>query len=310
MHKILKLLLILLVLAIAACGVVLYRPDLDPAELEELYAGGASRFLEWDGLRIHYRDEGAGPPLLLIHGTAASLHTWDAWVAELGERYRLVRLDLPGFGLTGPEPDHDYSIERRVDVLVALLDHLGIERATVAGNSLGGYVAWQLAWRRPERVDALVLVDASGYPKGPSSGGNIFDLGRVPVLGPLLSKLTPRALVAAGVRQAYGDPSVPSPELIDRYYRLLRRAGNRQALLVALNRERRDDTARIPGITQPTLVMWGEEDQLVPVADAERFHEDLPKSQLVVYPEIGHLPMEETPERSARDATAFLEGLL
>ena len=301
-----KRLLILLAVAVIAGGVFFYRPDVPPAELEARYADVASRFLEWDGLRIHYKDEGSGPPLLLLHGTASSLHTWDGWVAELRDRFRLLRLDLPGFGLTGPEPHHDYSPERRVEVLAALLDHLGVERCSVAGNSLGGYLAWQLAARRPERVDRLVLVDAAGYPEHRATGMTVMDLGRIPVLSSVLGKLTPRFLIAAGVREAYGDPSRATPEIIDRYYRLLLREGNRQALLAGLNSERPAELDAIRSISRPTLVMWGREDRLIAVELAERFHQDLPDSELIVYPGIGHVPMEEIPRRSAQDAEAFL----
>ncbi|MEM7584829.1 MAG: alpha/beta hydrolase [Acidobacteriota bacterium] len=254
---------------------------------------------------MHYKDEGTGPAVLLIHGTASSLHTWDDWVAELRDRFRLVRLDLPGFGLTGPTADDVYSAERRTDVMVALLDHLNIRVAAVAGNSLGGYLAWQLAWRHPERVDRLILLDASGYPRD-EPGGTVLSLAGVPLLGQVLGRFTPRSLVAAGVEESYYDPAKVTPELIDRYYDLLLRDGNRQALLAAFRAGWRDEHHAIRTLQQPTLVMWGAEDRLVPVADAERFHQDLPSSELLIYPEVGHLPMEEIPARSARDAAAFL----
>ena len=306
MKSILKRLLALLAVALIGPVVILFRPDLASEQLEAQYTDSASRFLKWGGLRIHYKDEGAGPALLLIHGTASSLHTWDGWVGELEDQFRLVRLDLPGFGLTGPEPEHDYSTARRVEVLTALLDHLQVDRCSVAGNSLGGYIAWQFAARRPERVDQLVLIDAAGYPKHSSTEMTVMDLGRIPVLSTVLAKLTPRFLIAAGVRESYGDPDLATPEVIDRYYRLIRREGNRQALLLGLNNKRPIEIDLIRSISQTTLVMWGEDDRLIAVELAERFHRDLPNSELIIYPNIGHVPMEEIPVRSAQEAATFL----
>ncbi len=305
MKKLFIRLAVALAIILVGSGALLYRPELSPAELEARYADDASRFLDLGERRIHYKDEGSGPALLLIHGTGSSLHTWDGWVAELREDFRIVRLDLPGFGLTGPEPDHDYSPERRVEAMVALLDHLGVQRCSVAGNSLGGYLAWQLTVRHPDRVDAQVLIDAAGYPQQ-RPGMTVMDLGRVPILRGVLSRLTPRFLIAAAVRESYGDPSLVAPALIDRYYELLRRQGNRRAMLTGLNAERPPGHDKIRTINQPTLVMWGTEDRLISVELAERFHGDLPSSELLVYPDIGHVPMEEIPERSARDARAFL----
>ena len=306
MKRTLKTLAAALAVVVAGLGVALERPDLPVAELEARYAGDASRFVELLGLRVHYRDEGTGPPLLLLHGTASSLHTWDGWVRELRGDFRLLRLDLPAFGLTGPERDHDYSEARRTDVMVALLDHLGVGRCSVAGNSLGGFLAWQLAVRHPERVDRLVLIDAAGYPEPRPGGKTVMDLGRIRGLRGVLSRLTPRFLIAAGVRESYGDPARLAPEVIDRYWELLRRPGNREALLVELNRPRPEEHGAIKDLRHPTLVMWGREDRLIKVDFAERFHRDLPDSELVIYDGVGHVPMEEIPARSADDARAFL----
>lgn len=298
----------LALVALALPLALAYRGELEPAPLEALYAGPESRFVEVGGVRLHYRDQGDGPPVLLLHGTAASLHTWDGWVSELRGDLRLVRLDLPGFGLTGPDPEGDYSTPRRVEVLTAFLDRLAIERCAVAGSSLGGYLALELAIRHPRRVERLVLVDPAGYPQRRGGGATVLDLGRLPYLRHLFSRLTPRLVVAAGVRQAYGDPARAGSELVDRYYRLLRRRGNRQALLEALSGERALEPAALRSLKQPVLLLWGSEDRLIDVRQAELFQRDLPRSRLVVYDGVGHVPMEEIPRRSARDARAFLSA--
>ncbi|RMH15675.1 MAG: alpha/beta hydrolase [Acidobacteria bacterium] len=308
-------LVIILVLAFFAmnCGFLLvnYRPDVPPERLNEEYADGRSRFVAVDGANVHLRDEGearAGtPPLVLIHGTAASLHTWEGWVRELSHDLRLIRFDLPGFGLTGPNEDHDYRISRYARTLDALLDALGVGRVDVAGNSLGGYVAWVYALERPQRVRRLILIDAAGYASDvPGAKPTTLDAGRVPLLRSLLRKVTPRSLVRSGLLEVYADDSKVTPALVERYYRLLLRAGNRDALIARLSTPWEDREGEIPSIRQPTLIQWGGQDRWIPPAVGERFHADLPHSELLIYDDLGHVPMEEDPVRTARDARAFL----
>ena len=166
---------------------------------------GTSRFVDVDGMSVHYRDEGAGPPLLLIHGTGASLHTWDAWSAALSGTHRVVRLDLPGFGLTGPQPDGDYRIDTYVDMVDHFATKVGLDRFALAGNSLGGQIAWRFAARHPEAVNALILVDAAGYPRSVKPP-LVFRLGRVPVVSSLMGHLDPHMLVESTLKRTYGIP--------------------------------------------------------------------------------------------------------
>lgn len=299
--------LLLVALGLVAAVASMARPDLSRDELVARHAGPPSKFVEIEQMQVHYRDEGVGPPLLLLHGTSSSLHTWDGWVSRLVAGRRVVRLDLPGFGLTGPAPDHDYRSTRLARVARTLLDRLGIDRADVAGNSLGGRVALTLASESPERVGKLVLVDAAGM--SGQAPPQIFRVARAPVVGGLLRWITPRFLVAKNVREVYGDPSRVDDPLIDRYYELARRAGNREALLKRLNGPRDPDLdAELPRIGARTLVLWGERDRWIPVELGRRMAAGLPDATLVVLPGAGHVPMEEAPQESARVASDFLSG--
>ncbi len=286
-------------------GATTYERDLSVPELAVDYGGEEARFADLPAATVHYRDQGSGPPLLLLHGFGSSLHTWDGWVAELEDSFRLVRVDLPGFGLTGPFVHRDYRAERYLELLDDFLGRLGVDRCSIAGNSMGGFFAWRYALHRPARVDKLVLIDPAGYPDMP--GGNTVQIARVPVLKDLIQHFTPRFLFARALREAYADDSKIDDRLIDRHFRLALRAGNRQALVDRLEADGEDLQAeRIPEVRQPTLVMWGEEDIWIPVRFAHRFHEDLPSSELKLYPGVGHVPMEEAPAETANDARAFL----
>jgi pimeloyl-ACP methyl ester carboxylesterase len=310
---------IFVILCIALCLLLLlavgvaWAPDRPVESLLPRWAPPPSAFLEIEGLQAHVRDEGpAGEPLpvLLLHGTSSSLHTWDGWAEVLARQRRVVRVDLPGFGLTGPFPHDDYDIPRYLDFLVALLDRLGIERVVVAGNSFGGQLAWELAAEVPERVAGLVLVDAAGYPFTPESVPIGFRIAGQRWLQPLTSILLPRAMVESSVRDVYGDPSRVDPELVDRYYELTLREGNRRALALRLAHAipTAERAARIATLTQPTLILWGGSDRLIPADHGERFTADIPWSRLVLFPDLGHVPHEEAPDETLEPVLFFLRG--
>lgn len=299
---------LLIVLAmLAALAIALVRPDIPRRELMAKYAPPPSRFAEIEGMRVHYRDEGAGPPLVLVHGTSSSLHTWDGWVARLSAHRRIVRLDLPGFGLTGPAPDGDYRAERYARVVAALMDQLGVARADVAGNSLGGRVALTFALAHPERVRKLVLVDAAGL--SGQQPPRLFRAARIPVVNRLFTVVTPRSLVAKNVTEVYGNPSRIDAAIVDRYYDLARAEGNRGALVARLNGPRDPDLdTRLGELRAPVLILWGERDRWIPLSFATRLQSSIPGAQLVSFPDAGHVPMEELPEATAREADRFLEA--
>ena len=285
------------------------RGDLPLETLKAHWANAESRFLEIDGMQVHYRDEGTGPPVVLLHGNSASLHTWDGWTAELRGRHRVVRVDLPGFGLTGPSPTRDYRISTYVRFVELLLDRLAASRCVLAGNSLGGAIAWRFALEHPSRVGALVLVDPLGYPLRGSGQPLAFRVARWPVISTLLVQLDPRRLVVDGVDRVYGDPSRIRPGVVDRYYELALRPGNRTAFIDGTRTLFEDDSVLIKNIRTPTLVLWGARDRLIPVEAAHRFAADIPGARLIVYDDLGHVPMEEDPARTVRDVELFLSGL-
>jgi len=295
-------------LLVGAC--LSWAPDRTVESLTARWGSPPSRFVELEGMRVHLRDEGPAndlEPIVLLHGTSASLHTWDGWVAALRSHRRVIRLDLPGFGLTGPAPDHDYSLTRYVRFIAEFLDAMGVRRCVLVGNSLGGAVAWETAVALPDRVTRLVLVDAAGYPMQANSVPIGFTLARIPLLAPLLRNVLPRAIVEASVRNVYSDPDKVTPELVDRYYELALRAGNRQALVERFSQAPGgEDAALIPQVRQPTLILWGRDDRLIPVAFGRRFASEIVGSKLVVLDGLGHVPQEEDPKRTVAALEDFI----
>lgn len=307
--RLLRLFGVLLV-AFAIVTAILFRPDEPVAALRAVYGQKPSAYVQIDGMEVHYRDEGTSragePPLLLLHGTSSSLHTWDGWVARMHERRRIIRLDLPAFGLTGPRPDRDYTSATYVAFLGRFLDHLGVERVDVAGNSFGGRIAWAMTVLTPARVRKLVLIDASGLPDMPIP--RIFRLARSPLSG-LLRWCTPDFMVRGSLEEVYGDPSLVEDALVTRHARLLRREGNRQALIDRLSAADPPSlVARLRDVRAPTLILWGELDRWIPLEFASDFKALIPKARLVIYAGAGHVPMEERAEETARDVTGFLDA--
>lgn len=296
----------LVVLALAALSVYSYHGDLSAEELAPKYTSEASRFVDLDGMRVHYRVEGAGPTLLLLHGTNSSLHTWEGWVERLRSDFRVVSLDLPGYGLTGPDPEARYSPPEVARFLRRFTDAIGVEEFAIAGNSRGGAVAWNYACLYPDRVRALVLIDSAGLPRDEPLPF-ILRMQGLPGIRQMASRLTPRFVVERGTRQAYGDPSAVSDAVIDRYFDLLLREGNRGAVATMMEDEHDwGDASCLGGLDVPTLVQWGELDRWILPSYGRRFEESIAGARLEVYPGVGHVPMEEAPGPTAADARSFL----
>ena len=287
-----------------------WEPDRSVEELRERWAPPPSQFIEVGGQLVHLRDEGPRQdttPIVLLHGTSASLHTWDGWVAELSQTRRVIRFDLPGFGLTGPAADGNYSLAAYVDFVIDVMDTLGIERFVLAGNSLGGSIAWRTTAAHPQRIEKLILVDSGGYPFEAESMPLAFVISQTPLLNRIMEFTLPRSAVESSVRDVHGDPSLVTPELVDRYFDLSLREGNRGALRERFAQlEYQDQSALVQTIQQPTLVIWGAQDRLIPPSIARRFEQDLPNGQLVMFAELGHVPHEEAPTETVAAVTKFL----
>jgi pimeloyl-ACP methyl ester carboxylesterase len=290
----------------------IWAPDVPLDELTPRWASAPSQFRTIDGVLTHLRDEGPRAdttPILLLHGTSASLHTWDGWTSALTAERRVIRADVPGYGLSGQFPDGESS-PRYTQWMRALLDSLGVQRVIVAGNSLGGRLAWALTVADTARVVGLVLVDASGYPSQASSVPIGFRLAQMPVVKHIAKDLLPRSIIVSSLENVYGDPSRVSEELIDRYYDMARRAGNRDALVRRFSSGMNGvDTVAIARVRVPTLILWGMQDRLILPANAERFARDIAGSQVVRFDALGHVPHEEDPAATVAPVLRFVAGI-
>lgn len=300
---------------LALLGCIMLRLDIPFAVLESRYSNAHSRFLNLPGaLRLHYRDQGnpSGPPIVMVHGFAASLDAWEPWVRRLGDRYRIITLDLPGHGLTRAPSSYVISLDRYADLVDDLAGRLGLGSYIVVGNSMGGGVAWTLALRHPAHLRGLVLVDSIGWPAAEKSESTplVFRLLANPAGRLLLRNIDTRQMAEKGLKAAYVDPALVTPGLVDRYVDLSRAPGHRAILLNPQPKDPKPATAEtLAAIRIPTLVMHGEVDAIIPVETGRALAASIPDARLIIYPGVGHVPMEQIPERSARDLASFLAGL-
>lgn len=291
-------------------------PDLPAAELRAKYANSESEFVEVSpGLTVHLRDEGPAlaPVVMLLHGSNASLHTWEPWVEQLKATHRVISYDHPGHGLTGPHPRDCYTAACFAQVVEAVAKNRKLDRFVLAGNSMGGWIAWNYALAHPERLAGLVLVDASGAPLPPEIEPKPpigFRIARTPGLNLLMRQITPRSMVEKSLRQSVSVQTSVTPAVVDRYWELLRYPGNRRATGIRFSTPREAaGLDKLAKIATPTLLVWGREDKLVPVEAATVFDNAIPNSRAVIYDDVGHIPMEEAPYRSVGDLNTFLAEL-
>ena len=300
-----------IVVLVAVVFTVYGQKDIPVEKIKAKYGNAASQYLPLMGMQVHYRDEGNpadSTPLVLIHGTSSSLHTWDSLVAIMltQNKKRIIRFDLPAFGITGPNPENYYAGDYYVRFLDSFLNVMHIQKCALAGNSLGGSIAWRYTVAHPEKIDKLILIDASGYPLKNEKGSLGFKLATIPIINNLLLVVTPKFLIRKSLETVFYDNQLISDAIVTRYYEMLLREGNRAATLSLFKNRTSISAEPIKTITRPTLILWGDQDQLISVDNAYLFQKDIQGSALTIYKNVGHTPMEEAPQRVAASLESFL----
>ena len=299
-------LLLGLLLACALLVVWLWTPDKDRALLESRYLAAPSDMLRVKDWHLHLRDSGPkdAPVVILIHGFGASLHTWEPWAKALSADLRVIRFDLPGSGLSAPDPAGDYSDARSMALLIALMDQLGITRAQLVGHSIGGRIAWTFAARHPERVGRLVLVAPDGFA---SPGFAYGKPAEVPVMLAAMRYVLPKPLLRMNLEPAYANPKMLTDDLTTRYHDLMLAPGARDAMLARLRQTVLvDPVPLLKAIQAPTLLVWGERDAMIPFDNSNQYLLAVPDIRRVALPGVGHLPQEEAPAAALQAVQTFL----
>lgn len=303
-----RILAIAAAVALIAAGVALYTPDADGGTLRARYLASTSDLRTIEGTSLHVRDTGPrdAPALILLHGFGSSLHTWEPWARALDSTYRVIRFDFPGSGLSAPDATGDYADMRSMQLLATLMDTLGVQRATLIGNSMGGRIAWSFAARYPERVEKLVLISPDGF----ASPG--FEYGKpaeVPVALSLMRYVMPKSAFRMSLEPAYADRRTMTDSLTTRYYDLMLAPGARDAMLQRMRQTiLTDPVPLLQTIQAPTLLLWGQQDAMIPFGNAADYMKALPHATLVPLPNVGHLPFEESPDASLVPLLRFLRS--
>lgn len=287
-----------------------WETDRQLGQLVGRWAPEPSTFVELDGMQVHMRDTGPRDdnlPIVLLHGMSSSLHTYEGWQTTLQQHHRVISMDLPGFGLTGPSPQGEYHIDAYTRFVLRLLDNLGVKRVILVGNALGGEVAWQTAVLAPDRVRKLVLIDADGYPQSSLSMPIAFQISSMRGWRWFAERILPRAVIESSVRSVFGDPTKVTQERVQRYFELSLRVGNRRALFQRMDQAQWGANAHlIRRVQQPTLVLWGQKDGMVSPGNGPQFCRDIARCKLVTFDGLGHIPQEEDPQLTLNAARAFL----
>ncbi len=310
---------ILLFVAVIGVGIWGYAADMPMSDLRARYANGQSEFVKLDnGLTVHLRDEGPqnAPAIILLHGSNASLHTWEQWVSRLKGKYRIITFDQIGHGLTGPDLKHCYSPACFVDTVNRVAANRGLTRFYLGGNSMGGGVSHSFAKAYPEKLLGLILVNAGGAPDLTPTKRDLpigFKIMQMPVINRIATVISPRSVIEQSLRNSVSKAGFINDREIDLYWHMLRRPGNREATLKRFQlraaRQGDDVDAPLSAATRkiPALIIWGDEDKLIPVAAASWFAEQYSNSTMRVFKGVGHIPMQEIPEESASAVADWLE---
>ncbi len=312
--KVLGIIVAVIVVVLVAAWLKLRGPDIPYESLEAKYVNGASRFADLPGgFHVHYQDDGTAalPILVLLHGFGDSYTSWEGWVSALEGKFRIISLDFPGHGLTRAPDGYSLSGEGLADFVEAFAAQLSLPKFAVAGNSMGGGVAWRLALRHPQRINALILVDAAGFPNEtpPAEVPLAFKILRYPIGRAILRNIDNRPLIDQGLKTDVYDKALITPALVDRWAEFQRAPGHR-AILMAMNPGvfAQASTAPLHDIGVPVLILHGQSDVIVELSSARKFAAAIPGAKLITYPQVGHLPQIEIPSRSAADVAEFLQA--
>jgi len=294
--KALKIIALAFIAFILLAALYLWTPDKSKAELEKIYGSSQTAYVSALGVQLHYQDTGPSKnaiPILFLHGFGASLQTWDTWAQALSEDYRVISVDLPGFGLTGEDPSGIYTDQRSVEVLEAFLKELKIPKVVLVGNSMGGKFAWQFAARYPNQVSKLVLISPDGYASPGIAYGKKTE---VPAIAELYRYFFSKMFLVMNLKPAYADPNTLNDALVNRYYDLMLAPGVRGAILGRMQQTvLQDPVPSLSSIQVPTLLIWGEKDAFIPIRNSNDYLKVMPNVKRVSLPNIGHLPQEEQP---------------
>ena len=294
--KAFKMIAIVLTATLFFAALYLWTPDKSKSELEKIYSSPKNAYINALGVNIHYQDTGPSKnpiPILFLHGFGASLQTWDTWSQSLSNEYRVISVDLPGFGLTGEDPSGIYTDERSVEVLEAFLKTLQISKVVLVGNSMGGKFAWQFTARYPNQVAKLVLISPDGYA---SPGIEYGKKTEIPAIAQLYRYFFSKTFLAMNLEPAYANPKTLNDDLVNRYYDLMLAPGVRGAILARMQQTvLKDPVPSLTNIQVPTLLIWGEKDAFIPISNSNDYLKVMPNVKRVSLPNIGHLPQEEQP---------------
>ena len=288
---------------------VFFESDVPLSEMKLKYTTANSQFIPMLGMQVHVRDEGPKAdsiPMVLLHGMSSSLNTWDEVVNSVAGRKRTISVDLPGFGMTGPNPKNQYNFVFYNAFIDSLCAKLGVEKFTLVGNSMGGAIAWNYDVTHPGRLNKLVLIDAAGYPKTKEKGSLGFLIASTPIINNLLLYFTPKVLVRKSLETIYFDQNLVTDAQVDRFHDIVVREGNRAAALEIFKGSFGKPLGKACDVKTPTLILWGEFDQVIDVGNADRFNQDIVGSKKVIFPKVGHVPMEEVPSKVADELVHFV----
>ncbi|MBH48735.1 MAG: hypothetical protein CME71_11250 [Halobacteriovorax sp.] len=284
--------------------------SLDRSEVVAKYANNldGSEFIEVQGMQVHVRDQGVetAPTLVLIHGISDSLHTWDFWATQLSDSYRVVRFDVPGFGLTKNVTNEEFTPKYYSDFMLALFDKMKISSATMVGNSLGGFISWNFALTHPERVNSLVLLDPAAYPLTPpwivriaSSPFRIF-----------AENINLRFMTKDVAQDVFFDDSKLKEEVVDRYHAMFSLEGAPKRYMdvfASINKFSKQMPEGIERLEQPVLLLWGEKDEWISPKQIDLWKKDVKNVTAIIFSQVGHAPQEEAPEESLNAAMNFIK---